>query len=476
MICYKLRLSNLQFMNKKTNNWLIEFTPNYSILFIDLLIRIFLLIPILFKVEYFGYGLNIFLQIFTTLFTLFIANRKSRTIRSFLEMRLLSEQSEESTESEGFVKKNIEFRDVKLQTKTVSIKEDGLFVFLLFLIPVFSLVTIYGQFVIIRDFEFLNGFMKADVFSVFIFLFTGPLVYFFYWWNKDSFLSTKIKRVSKNGRNLSKKRVRELIKFLTRTFTLDIVVDLAEQNDFLIIELQTKIKIYRERLENLSMEGIFLGALSFATLMQLIGPENIEILSGMMTSSGDNDEYFKNILNLIFHSDTWFLKGSYELKLGVGIAIITIGSLLASVFYIIVLIKRFSILKSIEYAQLKIERANSWNEREEKEIKEKNLLKTIRFTDQIQIELASANRICQEVKSNLSLVSFIRSMGTFSFFVVILVTADMIHHYLFIFSMLVAIYGLLASLLMSHSLVGVKSLFHREKSKGLNELHFSFWE
>ena len=458
---------------KQSNNWLIEFVPNYSILFIDLFLRVLLFIPVLCKVQYFGYGLNIFLQIFTTLFTLLIANRKSKMIRSFLEMRLLSEQSDDSDDSNKFVKKNIEFLDVKLKSKTVHIREDGLFVFLLFLIPVFSLITIYGQFVVIRDFDFLYGFMKADVFSVILFLFTFPSLYFFYWWNKDSFLSTRIKRVTKNGRKFSKKRIQEFITFLSRTSTLDRSIGLSEHNDFLIIELQTKVKIYRERLENLSMEGIFLGALSFATLMQLIGPENIDVLSDMMSLSDNKDEYFHSILELIFHSPSWFLENSFELKFGIGIAIITIGSLLSSVFYIIVLIKRFSILKSIEYAQLKIERANSWNEREEKEIKRKNLLKTIRFTDQIQIELASANRICQEIQSNISLSSLIRSMGTFCFFVVILVTADMIHHYLFIFSLLVALYGLLAALLINNT-IGVLTFFKANQSHVTRELIFSY--
>ena len=119
-------------------------------------------------------------------------------------MRLLSEQSE-SKESEGFVKKNIEFHRCEVADQNRFYKRRWFIRFPSIFDSVFSLVTIYGQFVVIRDFEFLNGFMKADVFSVFIFLFTGPLVYFFYSWNKDSF-EYKIKRVSKNGRNLSKKR------------------------------------------------------------------------------------------------------------------------------------------------------------------------------------------------------------------------------------------------------------------------------
>ena len=436
-------------VNPKKVKWLIEFVPNYSILIVDLIIRIILLIPVIMKIETFNYGLNIFLQIFTTAFTLYIANRKSKTIRSFLEMRLLSDQSEDKEILNEVKKKSIQFKNVELKTKTVGIREDGIFVFLLFLIPVLSVATIFGQFVVWKDFKFLQNIINVDLFSVLCVFITGPLFYFLYWWKKDLFISRKLILVKKNGRILSKKKLGEFVEFISRKFTLNQEVALSEQNDFLIIELQTKIKIFRQRLENLSMEGVFLGALSFATLMQLIGPENIEVLSEIAFNKPGDDKYFTLLLHQFNTNQSWFI--SKEIRIGIGIAFITVGSLLASVFYIIVLIKRFSILKSIELAQLKIERANSWNEREENEINEKNMLKMMRFTDQIQIELASASQICQEIHSNISLVSFFRSLGIFSFFTVILVTAGMIHHYLFIFSLFVTMYGFTASLLMSHS-------------------------
>lgn len=430
--------------SKKKIKWDIQFDPNFTVLLIDLTLRIAFIIPVVLEWSLFHPLVNVFLQVFTTFFTIYISNRRSKAICSFLEMRLLSEQSEDNEEGVQ-TKKSIQFYDIDLHTKTVDIKSNGLFVFLLFLIPVFSAAGIFGHYV--GQFT-----LDSDVRPILILFGSSIGFYFLYWKFKDVFISTRISEIKKNGRKLSKKRQEDLLNFISRDFTLDQEVELSEKNDFLIIELQTKIKIFRERLENLSLEGVFLGALSFATLMQLIGPENIDSLSKMVLNHDGTEMYFDSMLQQISLQQSWFVAKSSELRLATGIAIITIGSLLASVFYIIVLIKRFSILKSIEFAQLKIERANSWNDREEKELREKNILKSIRFTDQIQIELASANQICQEIQSNISLVSLIRTFGIFSFFVVILVTAAMIHHYLFVFSLLVALYGLLASLLMNNKL------------------------
>ena len=169
--------------------------------------------------------------------------------------------------------------------------------------------------------------------------------------------------------------------------------------------------------------------------------------------------------------DNWFYPGSLEFNLNFGIAMITIGSLLSSVFYIVVLIKRFSILKSIEFAQLKIERANAWNVKEEHELSLKSIKKAMRFTDQIQIELASANQICSDIQSNLSLTSLIRALGILSFFIVILVTADLIHHFLFVFSLLFAVYGVTATLLMNNRF-SLKYLFKFWKTT--DDVDYSF--
>lgn len=447
--------------------WDMEFEPNYSLLLMDLILRILIAIPGVLEKNPFNAFFIVLLHIFTTFFIVYISKRRRSSIHSFLQMRLLSEQAEDDPSSA--VESNfMRFKEVLLNTRNVSIKNDGRFVFLLFLIPVTIAISFFsnrGEF-----FPFINE-QDQDITAILLLFGTGGVFYFYYWISKDVFISHRIKSISKNGKILTKNKLTELLQFINRSVTMHENVHLSEQNDFLIIELQTKIKIFRERLENLSLEGVFLGALSFATLMQLISPENIDTMDAMGNEAVEGVSHFSRMVSQLNDFDNWFYPDSYELNLNFGIAIITIGSLLSSVFYIIVLIKRFSILKSIELAQLKIERANAWNVKEEHELSVKSMKKAMRFTDQIQIELASANQICSDIQSNLSLTSLIRALGILSFFIVILVTADLIHHYLFVFSLLFAVYGVTATLLMNNRF-SLKNLFQFYKSTDDNDYKF----
>lgn len=431
-------------VDKKGTYWEFTFEPNYSILLVDLGLRVLFTIPIMLNYEQMTPLVNLILQILTTLFTLYISKRRKRSISSFLEMRLLSDQSDES-ENGTLENEKINFNKVELDLSSVPLKESGYFIFLIILIPVLSASSLFTQ---RNGFIEFFGYQYADTIALILLFICGGVLTLVYFRNKNLFISFKVRKVRRNRKKLSLTKKKELVDFLNRSLTIKDEVSLSEQNDFLIIELQTQIKIFRERLENLSLESIFLGALSFATLMQLIGPENIQGMSVIAELPG-KDDFFSEIIEHLF-TQPWFTREGIRLE--AGLSIVTIGSLLASVFYIIVLIKRFSILKMIETAQLKIERANAWNIREETELENRFMRKAMRFTDQIQIELAYANQIARDIKSNLALTSYIRSLGIMSFFIVILVSADLIHHYLFVFASIFALYGTLASILMSSNL------------------------
>lgn len=454
---------------KNTLSWEFIFEPNYRILIVDLALRILFTIPVFLDYEPFVPVVNILLQAFTTLFTIYMSRRRRGSMMSFLEMRLLSDNSGNSDNSEGFdtLNRGIGYNEIEVKLGTLPLKESGYFIFLIILIPVISAVSLFAH---RNEFFELIGHRYMELIALALLFVWGGFLTFIYFYSKDLFVGTRVTKIRKNKRKLSDKRKVELLEFVGRELTMSGEVTLSEQNDFLIIDLQTKIKIFRERLENLSLEGIFLGALSFATLMQLIGTENIRGMEEMMHLS-ESEDFFAALLTYVFELETWFTDGGIIFV--VGLAIITLGSLLASVFYIIVLIKRFSILKLIETAQLKIERANAWNIKEEEELKNNNNKKAMRFTDQIQIELASANQICRDIQSNLALTSGIRTLGIFSFFIVILVSADLLHHYLFVFAFVVALYGTMASFLMSNSFSYRFSLFFWNKGKE-DDNHFEF--
>jgi hypothetical protein len=226
---------------------------------------------------------------------------------------------------------------------------------------------------------------------------------------------------------------------------------LSDANDIIILDLQTKIKIYRERLENISFEAIFLGALTFATFGQLI-------------VSVDKLGIFKNNIKKMIIEDPiniLSIKGNDLLPL------IILGSLLSSVFYVVLLLKRFAILKSIELAQLKIELANSWNAREEYHVvnvDESNINAAMKFTEQIQIELSNANKICSEIYSNLNILTFMRLLGLSSFFFVLLISAEWFNHKVFLIVLIITIYGIIITLLLNKTHLELRGIIPKRWS------------
>lgn len=441
----------------KSENWIFTFNVNTKILLTDLLVRVFFLIPI-FKDDIF---INVSLQALTTVFTFYAAKRRASGIKAFLEMRMLSyKKIQENSSSEEI--NQISEQDLNISVKTINWNESLILILSTILIPTISAISFYSdrkEFLKLLHIDSFNG---AELVSVLLIFVPGILLAFLYSFYREIFIGSKLIQVYQNDKKLSKDIRLDLVKFINGKNWEHIKFSIEEQNDFFILNIQTQVKIFRERLENLSLEGIFLGALSFASLMQLIGSENITGMEKMwdIPENGDFFEYFYQNFSTIK-----ILNGE-KLNHVAGLVAITFGSLLASVFYIIVLIKRFSILKLIEIAQFKIEMANSWNIKEEGLLKNDSKDNKIKmYTDLIQIELASANQICQTIKSNLALTSIVRSIGIFSFFIVILISALMIHKYIFIFSSAFATYGILASFIMGNSITLQSVLFSWKSSK-----------
>ena len=223
--------------------WEMEFEPNYSLLLIDFILRVLIAIPGILGYFPFNAFFIVLLHIFTTFFIVYISKRRRSSIHSFLKMRLLSEQADDDGEDSS-QSSLMRFKEILLHTKTVSMKNDGRFVFLLFLIPVAISISFFsnrGEF-----FHFISD-QYRGITAILLLFATGGLFYFYYWVSKDVFISNRIKSISKNKKKLTKNKMSELLKFINRSVIMHENVHLSEQNDFLIIELQTKIKIFRER-------------------------------------------------------------------------------------------------------------------------------------------------------------------------------------------------------------------------------------
>jgi positive regulator of sigma E activity len=92
-----------------------------------------------------------------------------------------------------------------------------------------------------------------------------------------------------------------------------------------------------------------------------------------------------------------------------------------------------------------VERAQTWNVREELNQEKKS---TERYTDLIQMELASALEASENIDANLKLTSIIRMLGLNLFFLILLTASYLIHKELFIIISIVTIYGIVASVIM----------------------------
>ena len=415
--------------------WEFVFVPSFNLIALDIILRVLICSFEMTQNLEGNNGIIILfaLNFITSIIIFNVAKRNRKSIESFLEMRLISE-------SVNIVDQKIGFNQVYVQTRLWKLRSNYKLLGIFLLSPILSAIPLY----------FIEDKFKIISFLVFIF---QALFLFFY---RHNFISKKVISIKLNGEKYNPERREEVVKFLNRNSVRNVMKYLSDANDIIILDLQTKIKIYRERLENISFEAIFLGALTFATFGQLIGSEdNYDQVRCIIYKLIDND--FHNLLDL---------QGIDLLPL------IILGSLLSSVFYVVLLLKRFAILKSIELAQLKIELANSWNAREEYHVvnmEESNINADMKFTEQIQIELSNANKICSEIYSNLNILTFMRLLGLGSFFFVLLISAEWFDHSVFLLVLIITIYGIIITLFLNKTHVELRGIIPKRWSVALNK-------
>jgi hypothetical protein len=424
-------------MISQLKKWEFVFVPSFNLIAIDIVLRLFIwsFFIILDKNGFYEITIIFGLNFITSIIIFSVANRNRKAIESFLEMRMISE-------SINIVDKKIGYNQVSIQTRLWKLKNNYKLVGIFLLSPFFAaLPLLFGEL----------GSLNIVLF-VLVFTFQAFSLFFY----RDNFISKKIISIKLNREKYNPVKREEVIKFLNRNSVRNVMKYLSEANDIIILDLQTKIKIYRERLENISFEAIFLGALTFATFGQLISSE---------------DKY-KKVTTFINTLSIDKILGVFDQKAEELLPLIILGSLLSSVFYVVLLLKRFAILKSIELAQLKIELADSWNAREEYHVfnvDESNINAAMKFTEQIQIELSNANKICSEISSNLNILTFMRLLGLSSFFFVLLVSAKLLHQDIFLIVLIITIYGVIITLLMNKRHVELREIIPKRWSVALSK-------
>lgn len=155
--------------------------------------------------------------------------------------------------------------------------------------------------------------------------------------------------------------------------------------------------------------------------------------------------------------------------------LIAIGSIVCSVLYISVLINRFVIILKIETLFSEINKAMAWNRREEdalanemraqvegssQVIFEKFEGKRKYYTEKLQIQLAKCSQLGTKIETNIQVATFVRNIGLYTFFVVLLVGTMMLDpKFTFVLSFIL-LYAMVGSAFMQEG-SNLRSVWYR---------------
>jgi hypothetical protein len=151
------------------------------------------------------------------------------------------------------------------------------------------------------------------------------------------------------------------------------------------------------------------------------------------------------------------------------IFLIAIGSIICSVFYIAVLIKRYPIVISIEKLIAEISKAKIWNDREESMQNRKLETEMMHmpddfidtydkkidyFSERLQNQLAICESVASKIETNIKIVSIFRSIGLGLFFIVLLISTHMIDSSVSLFLFVIITYAIfIAEILNDNSFI-----------------------
>lgn len=421
IFCFKPLLSR----NNPKNEAISVFLGNsYQFLWIDIAVRIVVFLIVFCKKE-FVWAL-LFLNFSFLLITTYYLKRRFNGIQTYLHARLIA------------------FSDFRLLFEAKnklfiypekSINKIKYSLFYSFIFVLLSCSLLFRQ----------PNHLLINIVAVFL---AAVISFYFAWRYSAIFLKRDISSISIQGEKVNIKILKKIKDYLNIE---DFINDssLHFKNDMFILKLDKDFNIYKEKLETFLLESVFLGALTFTTFIQIIDDKKwLEYMYSF-------NSFFNNELT----SEIW--NGSkLEEKLGFGFLLV--GSVVSSIMYMVILMKRFPIIKSIENVRGHLKMAQFYNEKENNETSFPS--KEI-YTQQIQVEIAK----CEEQKimldSNFRIVSFFRASGLLSFFMVLLVATIMIHWVFFVSALIVVFYVFVAAKMIDDDTQWRRFIMSNQKQK-----------
>ena len=421
IFCLKPILSR----NNPKNEAISVFLGNsYQFLWIDIAVRIVVFLIVLWKKE-FVWAL-LFLNFSFLLITTYYLKRRFKGIQTYLHARLIAFSD---------FRQLFEAKNKLFIYPEKSINKIKYSLFYSFIFVLLSCSLLFRQ--------------PYDLLINIVAVFLAAVISFYFAWRYSAiFLKRDISSISIQGEKVNIKMLKKIKDYLNIE---DFINDssLHFKNDMFILKLDKDFNIYKEKLETFLLESVFLGALTFTTFIQII--DNKIWLKYMYS--------FNSFFNNELTSKIW--NGSkLEEKLGFGFLLV--GSVVSSIMYMVILMKRFPIIKSIENVRGHLKMAQFYNEKENNET---SLASKEIYTQQIQVEIAK----CEEQKimldSNFRIVSFFRASGILSFFMVLLVATIMIHWVFFMSALIVVLYVVFAAKMIDDDTQWRRFIMSNQKQK-----------
>lgn len=416
-------------MKNKIN---IKLSSQYSLLFSDMVLRVLILI-----FSAFSNSTSPITVVLINLITIFI-------FFYFIKRRKLGIVSYVKTRSKSYSKFSTSKREINCEVHG----DKGMFTF----------ITLINSFIIIASImaTFPVGDDNDIVYPIFLLLsFIISVLLFKY--NHDNFINENIISVEIDGESIPHNDFINYKNFLERDYVNN-SDELFFDNDDWIIDIGRRLNEYRTNAETFLIESVFLGALTFSAFLAIVGPEGYsytdhnskELIDGFIGAMSEFNfveilTYFNNVNKIYF--------------------LIAAGSIICSVFYIAVLLKRYPIIRNIEILSSGLDRAKVWNDREEKilimELENSELKsdsekmkmlksKRIYYSDRIQFELANCEKYRIEIETKFKLISMIRLVGLYIFFLVLFISSRIIHPDLCFILLVIFLYAIVTAKLIDY--------------------------
>lgn len=416
-------------MKNKIN---IKLSSQYSLLFSDMVLRVLILIFSVFSNSTSSIAL-VLIHLITILIFFYFIRRRKLGIVSYVKTR-----------SKSYSKFSTSKREINCEVHG----DKGIFTF----ITIISSSILTGS--IISTFP-VGDDMNIEYPIYFLLSFIISFLLFKY--NHDNFINENIVSVEIDGESIPHNDFINYKNFLDRDY-INNSDELFFDNDDWIIDIGRRLNEYRINAETFLIESVFLGALTFSAFLAIVGPEGYsytdhnskELIDGFIVAISEFNfiemlTYFNNVNKIYF--------------------LIAAGSIICSVFYIAVLLKRYPIIRNIEILSSGLDRAKVWNEREEKilimelensELKsdseKRKMLKSKRiyYSDRIQFELANCEKYRIEIETKFKLISMIRLVGLYIFFLVLFISSRIIHPDLCFILLVIFLYAILTAKLIDY--------------------------